>query len=196
MKELVVGLKTIFSDSMSIFTRDSVTGRISLSVMNSMFYFVLPILIFIGTFFIDIPISKSLSEAIVGILAIFVVLSFQVIFIAADKFSLKVQNMIRQRTMEGIKTITLYEDEKNYLKRIGNYSRQFVRQLTLLIIISLIIIMCSLLLICFKYHILKIVVSSIMLPSFYLWILLLLKMIVSIYNLQMDDIKQNYSFIK
>lgn len=195
MKELFAGLKLIFSDSWSIFTKDSITGRVAFSIIDSMFYFMLPIMIFIGTFIFDISISKDLSEAIVGVLAIFVVLSFQVVFVATEKFSSKVQNIIKQRSSESTETTILFDDEKNYLKRLGNYSRQFVRQLILLIIISLIIIICSLLLICFRNHMLKIVVSSIMLPSFYLWILLLLKMIVSIYNLQMNDIKQNYHSI-
>ena len=196
MKELYRGLKTILSDSMSIFTKDSITGRLSFSIVDSMFYFMLPILIFIGTFFFDIPINTGLNEAIVGVLTIFIVLSFQVVYIANDKFTSKVNRKMNEKEMSGISQVRLYDDEKNYLRRIGNYTRQFVRQMVLLILVSVLIILCSLFyIICTDRHLILLLLSAVMLSSFYIWILLLLKMVVSIYNLQMDDIKQHYKLI-
>lgn len=197
MKELFHGLKAILRDCLSIFTKNSISGRHSFTFIDSVFYVMLPGLIFIGTFWVNKPIGENISKAIINVLTIFVVLSFQVVFIATDKFSSKVQDIIEKKAKEDGQEIKLYEDEKNYLKRVGNYSRQFVRQLVLVIIVSLFIIICSLFLVCFECacHILRMAVSSLMLLSFYMWILLLLKMIVSIYNLQMDDIKQNYDLI-
>lgn len=195
MKDLYIGLRAILKESMSVFTRDALTGRLSFSLLDSFFYFLLPLLLFIGTFFFDFPINKALNEAIVGVLTIFVVLSFQVVFIATDKFSSRIAQLREKKRNEEEK-VQVFDDEKNYLKRIGNYSRQFVRQLILLILFSVLIIMCSLALIFIENHIVNVAISSIMLPAFYIWLLLLLKMIVSIYNLQMDDIKQNYSLLR
>ncbi len=87
MKELYIGLRAILKESMSVFTRDALTGRLSFSLLDSFFYFMLPLLILISTFFFDLPINKALNEAIVGVLTIFVALSFQVVFIASDKLS-------------------------------------------------------------------------------------------------------------
>jgi hypothetical protein len=195
MKELYIGLRAILKESMSVFTRDALTGRLSFSLLDSFFYFMLPLLILISTFFFDLPINKALNEAIVGVLTIFVALSFQVVFIATDKFSSRIAQLREKKHNEDEK-VPVFDDEKNYLKRIGNYSRQFVRQLILLILFSVLIIICSLALILIENHIVNVAVSSIMLPAFYIWLLLLLKMIVSIYNLQMDDIKQNYSLLR
>lgn len=195
MKELYIGLRAILKESMSVFTRDSLTGRVTFSLLDSFFYFMLPLLILIGTYFLDLPINKALNEAIVGVLTIFVALSFQVVFIATDKFSSRIAQLREKKTNQEGK-LQLFDDENNYLKRIGNYSRQFIRQLILLILFSVLIIMCSLALIFFENHIVNVAISSIMLPAFYIWLLLLLKMIVSIYNLQMDDIRQNYSLLR
>lgn len=195
MKELYIGLKAILKEGMSVFTRDSLTGRFSFSLLDSFFYFMLPLLLFIGTFFFNLPINRALNGAIVSVLTIFVALSFQVVFIATDKFTSRIAQLREKRRNEE-ENLQLFDDEKNYLKRFGNYSRQFIRQLILLMLFSVLIILCSLALIFFNNHIINVAVSSIMLPAFYIWLLLLLKMIVSIYNLQMDDIKQNYSLLK
>ena len=195
MKELYIGLKTILRDSMSIFTKDSLTGRLSFSIVDFMFYFMLPILIFIGTLYFDTPMDTDLNKSIVGFLTVFVALSFQVIYIANDKFTSKVKSKIKEKELSESGQVELYDDEKNYLRRIGNYTRQFVRQMILLILVSVLIILCSLLYICIDSHLILVLLSAIMLPSFYIWILLLLKMVVSIYNLQMDDNKQHYKLI-
>lgn len=195
MKELYIGLKTILRDSMSIFTKDSLTGRLSFSIVDFMFYFMLPILIFIGTLYFDTPMDTDLNKSIVGFLTVFVALSFQVVYIANDKFTSKVKSKIKEKELSESGQVELYDDEKNYLRRIGNYTRQFVRQMILLILVSVLIILCSLLYICIDSHLILVLLSAIMLPSFYIWILLLLKMVVSIYNLQMDDNKQHYKLI-
>lgn len=180
---------------MSIFTKDSLTGRLSFSIVDFMFYFMLPILIFIGTLYFDTPMDTGLNKSIVGFLTVFVALSFQVVYIANDKFTSKVKSKIKEKELSESGQVELYDDEKNYLRRIGNYTRQFVRQMILLILVSVLIILCSLLYICIDSHLILVLLSAIMLPSFYIWILLLLKMVVSIYNLQMDDNKQHYKLI-
>jgi len=195
MKELYIGLKKILSDCLSIFTKDSMTGRLTFSILDSIFYFILPILIFIGTFYFDTPINTVLNQAIVSVLTIFVVLSFQVVYIANEKFTNKVNSKIREKETSENGYPDLFDDEKNYLKRIGNYTKQFVRQMVLLILVSVIIILCSLFHICTDIHLVLVLLSAIILPSFYIWILLFLKMVVSIYNLQMDDINQSYKFL-
>lgn len=194
MKELVMGLRQIIQESMTVFSKDAMTGGLSFSIYNALCYLAFPILIIIATNYADFSIGKTLNGSIIGVLSIFVVLAFQVVYIATDKFANRVSDKVKERTTsEGVK---LYEDEKNYLIRMRNYTIQFVRQLILLLLLSLFIILCSTLGLCFKNHLVQVVVSSLMLSSFYIWLILLLKMIVSIYKLQMDDVEQNYNQIK
>lgn len=194
MKELFTELRLIIHESMTIFTKSAFTGRLSLSFLDVIGYFIVPLLIIIITYCDGFTISNTLNESIIGLLSIFVVLVFQVVFIATDKFSNRVRDFIKKDTeIEGQK---LYEDEKNYLIRMRNYTIQFVRQLVLLLLLSLFIILCSSLGLCFRKHIVQVTVSALMLSSFYVWLVILLKMIVSIYNIQMEDIKQNYNRIR
>ncbi len=194
MKELYMGLRQIILESMTVFSKDAMTGGLSFSISNALGYLAFPILIIIATNYADFSIGKTLNGSIIGVLSIFVVLAFQVVYIATDKFANRVSDKVKERTTsEGV---ILYEDEKNYLIRMRNYTIQFVRQLILLLLLSLFIILCSTLGLCFKNHLVQVVVSSLMLSSFYIWLILLLKMIVSIYKLQMDDVEQNYNQIK
>lgn len=194
MKELYMGLRQIILESMTVFSKDAMTGGLSFSISNALGYLASPILIIIATNYADFSIGKTLNGSIIGVLSIFVVLAFQVVYIATDKFANRVSDKVKERTTsEGV---ILYEDEKNYLIRMRNYTIQFVRQLILLLLLSLFIILCSTLGLCFKNHLVQVVVSSLMLSSFYIWLILLLKMIVSIYKLQMDDVEQNYNQIK
>jgi hypothetical protein len=189
MKELFIDIKRILNECMTLFNRNAMTGRPSFSILDCLCYFMLPLLIIIATFYADFTIGKTLNSSIIGVLSIFVVLAFQVIFIASDKYSKRVSDKAREDSK-------IFEDEKNYLMRMRNYTIQFVRQLVLLLFLSLFIILCSSLGLCLKNHIVQLIISALMLSSFYIWLLILLKMIVSIYKLQMDDIEQNYIRIK
>lgn len=194
MKELFFDIRLIILESMSVFTKSPLTGRVSFSLIDSASYFMMPILLIILFFYIDVPIKEDQCKAIIGILSIFVVLAFQVVYIATDKFTARVRSVTEARNAEN--GICLFEDEKNYLKRLGNYTRQFVRQLVLLLLISLFIILFSTLGLCIKYHLVQVCLSALIVSGFYIWLLLLLKMIVSIYKLQMDDIEQNYKILR
>lgn len=194
MKELYIGLRQIIHESMTVFNKEAMTGGLSFSIYNALGYFVLPILIIVVTNYAGLAIGETLKGSIIGVLSIFVVLAFQVVFIATDKFANKISDKVKERTTsDGVK---LYEDEKNYLIRMRNYTIQFVRQLVLLLLLSLFIILCSSLGLFFKNHIVQVSISSLLLSSFYIWLILLLKTIVSIYRLQMDDVEQNYNRIK
>ena len=190
MIELYKDIRLILLECMSVFSRNAMTGQISFGMLDALGYFSMPLLIIVLTFWVNVPIKESLSESIIGILSIFVALAFQVIYTASDKFVARVEQITRVN-VRGDGT-DLYEDDKNYLKRLGNYTRQFVRQLTLLLLLSLCIILCSTIMLCFNCHFVLISLSAVILSSFYIWLLLLLKMIVSIYKLLMDDIEQHY----
>lgn len=179
---------------MTVFSKNAMTGRLSFSLLDSLCYFMLPLLIIVATFYKDFIIGNTLNGSIMGVLSIFVVLAFQVVFISTDKFANRVSDKVKERITQD--DAQLYEDEKNYLTRMRNYTVQFVRQLILLLLLSLFIILCSSLGLCLDNHIIQLTISSLILSSFYVWLLLLLKMIVSIYNLQMDDIEQNYKRIR
>lgn len=193
MKDLYQGIRLIIRESTSVFCKDAITGRLSFDLMDVLFFIVMPLFISIIVFYLDLTINARLSESIIGILSLFVVLAFQVVYIATDKFATRVNCFIQKRKVDD--KVVLYEDDKNYLRRIGNYTRQFVRLLVLLLLISLIIILCSTIDLCVKKQILHLFISALILSLFYLWLILLLKMIVSIYRLQMDDIRQNYNMI-
>lgn len=194
MKELFTDIRLIIQESLSIFCKNAMTGRLSFSILDAVGYLLAPLLIIILIFYADFSISDSLSESIIGILSLFVVLAFQVVYIATDKFASRICKKVQERKSEN--SVRLYDDERNYLKRLGNYTRQFVRQLVLLLLLSLFIILCSTIGLCVDFHIVQVTLSALILSSFYIWLLLLMKMIVSIYKLQMDDIEQNYKYLR
>ena len=193
MKELYQDIRLILHECLSVFSRNPMTGQRCFGILDALGYLSMPILIFIWTFWTDFLIEESLNEAIIGILSIFVVLAFQVIYMATDKFAARVVQIVKNR-QEGNGN-NLFEDEKNYLTRLRNYSLQFVRQLILLLLLSLFIILCSTLMLCFRLHFVLISLSAIILSSFYIWLLLLLMMIVNIYKLLKDDIGQHYKMV-
>ena len=192
MKELFIAIWKIIQECMTVFNKNAMTGRLSFDILNVIGYFIVPLLILIATCYFNFAIGSTLNGSILCILSIFVVLAFQVVYIATDKFVNRVSDKIKERTTpEGVK---LFEDERNCL--IRNYTILFVRQLILLLLFSLFIILCSTLGLCISIPIIQITISALMLSSFYIWLLILIKMIVSIYKLQMDDIEQNYKRIK
>lgn len=194
MKELFIDIWKIIQECMTVFNKNAMTGRLSFDILNVIGYFIVPLLILIATCYFNFAIGSTLNGSILCILSIFVVLAFQVVYIATDKFVNRVSDKIKERTTpEGVK---LFEDERNCLIRIRNYTILFVRQLILLLLFSLFIILCSTLGLCISIPIIQITISALMLSSFYIWLLILIKMIVSIYKLQMDDIEQNYKRIK
>ncbi len=184
----------IILECMSVFSKDAITGRLSFSKTDSLAFFSIPLLIIIYIIYVDFTLSSDLSKAIIAILSIFVALAFQVVYIATDKFASRVNDRAREKGAgHGLE---FYEDERNYLKRLGNFTRQFVRQLVLLLLLSLFIILCSTIGLCIKNHIVEVCLSGLILSLFYIWLLLLLKVMVSIYKLQMDDIEQYYRIIR
>ena len=194
MKELFIGLRQIIQESVTVFNKDAMTGRLSFCFIDVVGYCIIPILVFVATIYADFSIDKDLNKSIIGVLSIFVVLAFQVVYSATDKFTNRIIEKINESTTkEGLK---LYDDDKNYLIRMRNYTIQFVRQLVLLLLLSLIIILCSSLGFCFKCHFIQVTLSALILSAFYIWLVMLLKMIISIYKLQMDDIEHNYKRIK
>lgn len=193
MKELFVELCQIIQESMTVFTKNAMSGRLSFNISNALCFITLPLLIIIAVCYAEYALSDTLISSIMGILSIFIVLAFQVVFISTDKLVNRISNIIKEnKTDERVK---LYEDEKNYVIRIRNYTIQFVRQLILLLMLSLLIILTSFFGLCFRHHIVQVYISAFMLASFYIWLILLLKMIVSIYRLQMDDIDFYYNII-
>ncbi len=194
MKELFKGLLQIIQDSMTVFNKDAMTGRLSFGFLDCIGYCIIPILIFVATIYADFAIDKTFNSSIIGVLSIFVVLAFQVVYIATDKFTNRVNDKIKERTTK--EEVMLYDDDKNYMIRMRNYTIQFVRQLALLLLLSLFIILCSSLGLCLSSHIIQVSLSALILSTFYIWLVLLLKIIISIYKLQLDDIEHNYKKIK
>lgn len=193
MKELFIELWQIIKESMTVFTRNPMTGKLSFNIHHALCFFTLPIFIIIVICHAEFTLSETLKSSIIGILSIFIVLAFQVVFISTDKLINRISNKIKEKkTAEGV---TLREDETNYVIRIRNYTIQFVRQIILLLLLSLLIIIISFVGLCFRHHIFQVFVSAIMLSFFYIWLIILLKIIVSIYRLQMDDINYYYNKI-
>ena len=169
------------------------TGKLSFNIHHALCFFTLPIFIIIVICHAEFTLSETLKSSIIGILSIFIVLAFQVVFISTDKLINRISNKIKEKkTAEGV---TLREDETNYVIRIRNYTIQFVRQIILLLLLSLLIIIISFVGLCFRHHIVQVFVSAIMLSFFYIWLIILLKIIVSIYRFPMDDINYYYNKI-
>ncbi len=194
MKALYKNIQTILSECMSVFTKDSWTGQLSFSKLDALGFFSMVLIIFVVTFWADFHIPERLKETLIGVLSIFVVLAFQIIWTCTDKFAARLDQTVGNRQNASVPY--LFEDERNNLTRLRNYTLQFVRQLTLLLLLSLFIILCSTLMLCFPLPMVLTMLSAFILSSFYIWLLLLLMMIVSIYNFLKDDIAQRDKMIE
>lgn len=190
-------LLRIIVESVSVFYKDAQTGRINWNAGRVVVYCLFPLLISVFSIMQGFVLGDGLNKAVVGFLSLFIVLAFQVIFIATDKFSVRVNEKIMERRGElgPNLPIVLYEDEKNYLKRMGNYTKQFVRVLFLVLLVCLLIMILSVIELFSEVSKVKIVCSAFILAYSYLWLILLLKLIVGIYKLLLDDINHKMTLV-
>ena len=152
----------IILECMSVFSKDAITGRLSFSKTDSLTFFSIPLLIIIYIIYVDFTLSSDLSKAIIAILSIFVALAFQVVYIATDKFASRVNDRAREKGAgHGLE---FYEDERNYLKRLGQLyapvrtpvSSSFAPK-------PFFIILCSTIGLCIKIHIVEVCLSGLIL---------------------------------
>lgn len=196
MKGLFDDIGRILSESMTVFTHNPMDGKRDLSIWGIVGYVVLPLLLGGFLLYKGYGIGEELQKAILPILTLFVALVFQVIYIAADKFAKRVNDRIpKNGAQDENKDVSLHQDVKNYLVRLGNYTKLFIRQLVLILLISLLIILCYIIML-LNICVLQSVVSSVIIVSFYYWLLLMLKAVVSIYTLLMDDIREQHNLIR
>lgn len=197
MNGLFFELKKIVTESLTVFTRDPLSGKKILSTWGVLCYICIPIAL--GTYAVRnrFILGNEMRDSIVPILTLFMALVFQVIYIAGDKFANRVRSKVHEsrELAKGTENFGLHQDVRNYLQRFENYTKLFVRQLVLILLTSLLIIVCYVL-IHLDVCILTIVFSSLIIVLLYIWILLMLKAVVSIYNLLMEDIHDQHGQIK
>lgn len=180
----------IFYESFMSVRYDAMTGSSKPWYMMAIGYVLIPISLFIILLYYRFNMGDGLYSAIVGFLSLFVALIFQVIYIATDKFASRYNDCWAESiriTKEGDDPAFM-EDVDNYLIRMGNYTRLFVRQITFVLLLSIGIIILSVLEHLYHGYRVNIVLSSIMIPLFYLWLMYMVHSIKSIYTLLMDDI--------
>lgn len=150
----------------------------------------IPIVLFATLWCSGFDIGNELYSAIVGFLSLFIALVFQIIFIATDKFMSRYNDYWAEcvRTTKDGKEPTFMEDVDNYLIRMGNFTRLFVRQMTFVLLLSIIIIIFAVVEHLYHGYRVNIILSSMMIAMFYLWLMYMVHSIKSIYTLLMDDI--------
>lgn len=197
MNGLFFELKKIVTESLTVFTRDPLSGKENLSIWGVMCYVGVPLALGAYAVWSRYILGDELRGSIVPILTLFMALVFQVIYIAGDKFANRVRSKVHEsrELAKGTENLGLHQDVRNYLQRFENYTKLFIRQLVLILLTSLLIIVCYIL-IHLDIRILTIVLSSLIIVLLYIWILLMLKAIVSIYNLLMEDIQEQHGQIK
>jgi hypothetical protein len=170
---------------------DANTGNQKPFAKLVLWYVFVPIGIFGCLWNFDFRMDKDLNAAFVTFLSIFVVLVFQVIFIATDKFTSRYNDKWHElvRVSGDLKNPSFHETVTGYLTRLGNYTRLFVRQLVFILCLSIALIILSIVDKCYHGLQVNIVLSSTMMALFYLWFVYMLHAITSIYTLLMDDIE-------
>ena len=153
-------------------------------------YVLIPIGLFSVLWYYGFDIGDRLYSAVAGFLSLFIALVFQVIYIATDKFTTRYNDCWAEcvRMSKEGKEPAFMEDVNNYLIRMGNYTRLFVRQMTFVLLLSIVIIILSVFEHLYHGCRVNIFLSSLMMALFYLWLVYLVHSIKSIYTLLMDDI--------
>lgn len=169
---------------------DAMTGTTKPWHKMAIGYVLIPVCLFVVLCCYEFDIGDGLYSAIVGFLSLFIALVFQVIYIATDKFTSRYNDCWAEclRTTTEGKVPVFMEDVDNYLIRMGNYTRLFVRQMTFVLLLSIVIIIFAVLEHLYNGCWVNIVLSSMMIALFYLWLVYMLHSIKSIYTLLMDDI--------
>lgn len=180
----------IFRDSFMSVGYDAMTGQAKPIYKLVFGYVLIPIAIFVFLLWCRFDIGDGLRSAFVAFLSLFIALVFQVIYIATDKFTSRYNDCWAEsvRTTKEGEEPKFMEDVEGYLIRMGNFTRLFVRQMTFVLLISIVIIILAI--IEGMYHGLRmnIILSSMLMAMFYLWLAYMLHSIKSIYTLLMDDI--------
>ena len=180
----------IFCESFMSVGYDAMTGGTKPWYKMAIGYVLIPIGLFAGLWYYGFDMGDGLYSAIVGFLSLFIALVFQVIYIATDKFTTRYNDCWAEcvrSTKEGKEPVFM-EDVGNYLIRMGNYTRLFVRQMTFVLLLSIVIIILAVLEHLYHGCRVNIVLSSMMIALFYLWLVYMVHSIKSIYILLMDDI--------
>lgn len=180
----------IFFESFMSVGYDAMTGRAKPWHKMAFGYVLIPVCMFVLLWYCGFDMDDGLYSAIVGFLSLFIALIFQVIYIATDKFTSRYNDCWAEcvrKTKEG-KEPTFMEDVDNYLLRMGNYTRLFVRQMTFVLLLSIVIIILAVLEHLYHGCRVNIILSSMMIALFYLWLAYMVHSIKSIYTLLMDDI--------
>ena len=169
---------------------DAMTGRKEPWYKVAFNYVLIPLSVLGLLVWLRFDMTKDLHSAFVAFLSLFIALIFQVIYTAADKFTSRYNDCWAEcaRTANEGEEPNFEEDVNGYLIRIGNYTRLFVRQMTFVLILSAVIIILAVVESLYQGVWVNIVLSSMTIALFYLWLAYMLHSIKSIYTLLMDDI--------
>lgn len=127
--------------------------------------------------------SDDMILLLISLFGIFTALIFSVIFIAPDKFAQRV---------ELYKSHQRFEDVKNYLIRYEQFSRKFVHQLSLLMILSIVVLILLTIIYILQGNTISDVILSCSAIFFIVnFICLVLQLICDIYTMLMDDIENS-----
>ena len=168
MSGLISDITRILKDCLSVFTKNPTTGKRNFSVWSFLFYILFPIAIVIASVYKGYELNGEIRNSILPVLTLFMALVFQVIYIAADKFAIRIDKRNRMSNGGSPNTAAYrFEDVRNYLIRFGNYTKLFVRQLVLILFLSLFVIL-NYMLQSANIHLVTVFTSALILASLYL----------------------------
>ena len=136
-----------------------------------------PILICILTFWKEINLDNIIDK-LLTVLSIFTALIFGVLFTVPDKLSQRIERFKNKTD----------NSTKNYLIRFSNFTRNFVQQITFIIVISFVLIILLVFQKISNNNTIILFVTAINLALFYDLIMYILLTLSNIYILLMDDI--------
>lgn len=149
------------------------------------FLLIIPLIVLFVSVLLNVNI-ESIIDTLISSLSIFTALIFGVLFIAPEKLNQRIVELkSKYRTNDEIE-----ERHRNYLVRFLNFTRLFIKQVSFLILISILLII---LLIVQKMNLLywvSICLSAISIVVSYYFVIYFLFTLINIYSLLMDDINR------
>lgn len=137
----------------------------------------LPLIIGLGCLYCSIS-AKAISNDILTTLSIFLAIALGVIFIVPDKLAKKVADNLSEN-----------ESRINYLGRYKNFCKLFIRRLTFVLVLSVLLIIISVILQMISSPI-EFFISAVVFMMFTLAILSILKLIIDIYGFLIEEINK------
>lgn len=156
-----------------------------------LFLVLIPLLMIILSILFQIKIS-NMVDILISSLSIFTALIFGILFIASEKLNQRIEDL----KIDIDSSNKLNDEDKNYLIRYINFTRLFVKQVSFLILLSIVLIVLLVLHKLEMLYLFEILLSGLSVAIAYYFALYFFSTLSNLYTLLMDDIKRVEKKIK